>query len=199
VVCPAIGSIAGMPILVPLLVILLVALGVTHTPERIAAMNHAPITVCVAMCTLPAVRTVSLCVLQVCIQSCWRSLSLSLIHIHTHTHNSRSTTWWTSQGSLSLSRTLTYTRVYTHTYTHTYFIISNAHTHTHTHTHIPVHQLRDGHVIGVSLAHTHTHTHIHTHTLLSPRLGATHALGRHARIRSTNNAATLSSNCSNSG
>jgi len=63
-VCPAIGSIAGMPILAPLL-ILLVAPGATHNPRKIAAVSHAaPIAVCAAMCALPAIRIVSLCSLH---------------------------------------------------------------------------------------------------------------------------------------
>ena len=54
-VCPAISSIVGMLILAPLLV----SPGVTHTPSKIAARSHRPITVCTAVCTLPVV--VSLC------------------------------------------------------------------------------------------------------------------------------------------
>ena len=58
---PSYGSITGMPILTPLLVILPVTPGVTHIVKKIAVMNHAPITVFAAMCTLPAVCVVSLC------------------------------------------------------------------------------------------------------------------------------------------
>jgi len=40
-VCPAISSIIGMPILAPLVV----SPGVTYTPSKIAAKSHSPITV----------------------------------------------------------------------------------------------------------------------------------------------------------
>jgi len=46
---------------------------------------------------------------------------------------------------------------------------------------------------------SHAHTKIHTHTLLSFRLGVTLLLVRQARTRSTNNAATISSNGSDRG
>jgi len=68
---PAIGSIAGKPILAPLLVKLVVDQGVTHTPRKMAIRSHPSITACAAMCTLPAVRVASFCGLHPHIHETW--------------------------------------------------------------------------------------------------------------------------------